>query len=190
MQTPTNNKAVFLDRDGVINIDKFYVYKIEEFEFKPGIFSLLSYFQELQYKIIIITNQSGIGRGEYTEEDFHKLTNWMLDQFSQNGVTINKVYYSPYHKEFGRGEYKKDSFLRKPNPGMILLAQEEFHLDLSRCLLIGDKETDIQAGINAGIPINILITSEQNPKTNATIVVQNLTDIISRLSRMIRHKDV
>lgn len=157
------NKALFLDRDGVINIEKNYVHKIEDFEFVDGIFELTKYYQDKGFLIIVITNQAGIGRGYYTEEDFHILNNWMIEQFKKNGVTITEVYYCPYHPVHGMGEYKKDSYDRKPNPGMILKAREKYNIDLGESLLIGDKESDIQAGKNAGIVKNFLIrTTDKN----------------------------
>lgn len=172
------NKALFLDRDGVINVDKNYVHKIEDFEFTEGIFEVLKHFQALGYLLIIITNQAGIGRGYYTESQFFTLTNWMINEFKKRGITISKVYYSPYHPQFGIGIYKKDSFCRKPKPGMILIAQKEFNIDLSQSILVGDKETDIEAGINAGIPVNILVNKQQSLETNATIVISEINDLI------------
>lgn len=164
------NKAVFLDRDGVINVEKNYVHKIEDFEFMDGIFDLLRYFQEKGYLLIIITNQAGIGRGYYTEEQFHILNTWMLKKFEEENIHITKVYYCPHHPKYGIGDYKKDSFDRKPNPGMILRAKSEFNIDLENCILIGDKESDIQAGLNAGIKMNILINSERWFKILSTIL--------------------
>ena len=168
------NKALFLDRDGVINVEKNYVYRVEDFEFIDGIFDVLRSFQERGYLLIIITNQAGIGRGYYTEEDFHRLNTWMLDVFKDKGITITKVYYCPFHKEYGMGEYKRDSYDRKPNPGMILKAEKDFNIDLSKSILIGDKESDIEAGINAGIPKNILINNEDNVSSRASYIVKNI----------------
>lgn len=153
------NKALFLDRDGVINVEKNYVHKIEDFEFIDGIFELTQYFQDKGYLIIVITNQAGIGRGYYTEEDFHKLNDWMIDQFKQKGILITEVYYCPFHPTHGIGEYKKDSFDRKPNPGMILDATRKYNINISESILIGDKESDIEAGNNANIGRNILFNS-------------------------------
>jgi len=155
-------KALFLDRDGVINVDKGYVHRIEDFEFIDGIFDVLKYFQNKGFLLIIITNQAGIGRGYYTKDDFFMLTNWMLAQFKNKGIHIAKVYFSPYHPVHGQGKYKKDSFCRKPNPGMILKAQEEFNMDLSESILIGDKVSDIKAGETAGIGCNILMESSNH----------------------------
>lgn len=145
------NKALFIDRDGVINRERNYVHRIGDFEFLPGIFTSLKKFNSLGYLIIIITNQAGIGRGIYTVEDYNKLTSWMLDEFENNGVEITDVYFDPYHPEHGVGKYKKESFDRKPNPGMILKASEKHAINLEKSVLIGDKLSDIQAGLNAGV---------------------------------------
>lgn len=149
-------KALFLDRDGIINIDKGYVFRKEDFDFFDGIFDLCKIAATLNYKLIVITNQAGIGRGYYTEDQFKELNEWMCSTFDENGVKIDKVYYSPYHPEHGLGFYKKDHDSRKPNPGMIKEAELEFNLDLGKSLLVGDKYTDILAGVRAGINLNIL----------------------------------
>ncbi len=148
------NKALFLDRDGVINIEKNYLYKIDDFKFIDGVFDSCKYFQDKGYLLIIITNQAGIAREKYTENDFDTLNQWMLEQFILQGITISHVYHCSHHPEF-TGECT----CRKPNPGMLFQAQQAFNLDLSRCILVGDKEGDIQAGINAGISQNILVRS-------------------------------
>lgn len=173
-------RALILDRDGVINTDKHYLHKIEDFSFIEGIVDALKYFAEKGYVLIIVTNQSGIARGYYTEEDFQRLTEWMLQQFLDQGVYITKVYYSPYHAEHGLGKYKKDSFCRKPNPGMILAAQEEFNLDLKNSILVGDNESDIEAGINAGIKTNILLKSYTSDfkETKATFIIDSIEELV------------
>jgi len=141
------NKALFLDRDGVINIDKRHLYLKEDFVFTPGIFDLCKKYLEAGYIILVITNQAGIAKGLFTKEDFLKLTDWMIGQFLNNGVIISKVFYCPHHPDItGFCE------CRKPNPGMILQAVKEFNLDISECVLIGDMESDIEAGRKAGIP--------------------------------------
>lgn len=173
-------KALFLDRDGVINKEKHYVYKIEDFEFIEGIFESCAYFQQQDYLIFVITNQSGIARGYYTNEDFSNLTNWMLKEFDCKGVKITKVYYSPFHPEYGIGQYRLDSWCRKPNPGMLEEAQKEFDLDLSQSILIGDKETDIEAGITANIGMNILVRSgcEINEKSSkADLIINSIREL-------------
>lgn len=144
-------KALFLDRDGVINVDTGYVYKKEDFCFVDGIFDLCHRAREQDFIIVVVTNQAGIARGYYTEDDFNTLNAWMLEEFKKQDITISEVYYCPHHPEFGIGIYKQDSFFRKPNPGMIFKARDEFNIDLSNSIIVGDKDSDIEAGRKAGI---------------------------------------
>ncbi|WP_443640373.1 D-glycero-beta-D-manno-heptose 1,7-bisphosphate 7-phosphatase [Candidatus Njordibacter sp. Uisw_039] len=153
--TPTGVRALFLDRDGVINIDHGYVHQIDNFEFVDGIFDVVQSACANNFKIVVVTNQAGIGRGLYSERQFHQLTSWMCRKFTKAGAPIDKVYFSPFHPTEGLGEYKKDDFSRKPNPGMILQAEKELCLDLDKSILIGDRSSDIQAGIAAGLGLNI-----------------------------------
>lgn len=152
--------ALFLDRDGVINHDHGYVYKCEDFDFIEGVFDLARHAYKQNYKIVVITNQAGIARGYYTEEQFHQLTDWMCKQFLFAGAEIERVYFSPYHPTAGLGRYQKDDISRKPHPGMILQAKNDLLIDLTRSVLIGDKVSDIQAGIAAGVGTNLLFSSE------------------------------
>ena len=140
-------KALFLDRDGVINIDKRHIFRKEDFEFSQGIFDLCKEYSDEGYLIIVVTNQAGIAKGYYSEADFLQLTAWMIDQFRANGVIISKVYFCPHHPDI-----TGPCDCRKPNPGMIFQAVKEFDLEISECVMIGDKESDLQAGRKAGIP--------------------------------------
>lgn len=178
--------ALFLDRDGVINIDHAYVSKQEDFEFVDGIFELCRSAKKLGFLICVVTNQAGIGRGYYTEEDFLELTNWMCSVFSEEGCEIDKVYFCPTHPVHGVGEYKTDSQYRKPRPGMILQAVQEFDIDLTKSILVGDKETDIQAGIAAGIKCNLLycaMFSEIPKKTDAVAIIESLLHVLPFLKK-------
>jgi len=139
--------ALFLDRDGVINEEINYLYKIEDFVFINEIFEICSFYQQNGYKIVVITNQAGIARGLYSEKDLFILNDWMTEQFLEKGIKIEKIYYCPHHPE-----YSGNCDCRKPNPGMIFKAEKELDLDLMRSVLIGDKDSDLEAGINAGIP--------------------------------------
>lgn len=149
-------RGLFLDRDGVINVDHAYVHRREDFEFMDGIFDLCRQARSLGYRIFVVTNQAGIGRGYYTEEDFHALSAWMSDVFAQESAPIDKIYHCPYHPEHGIGSYRQESSHRKPSPGMILDARDEFQVDLSSSIIIGDNLTDIEAGLAAGIGTRIL----------------------------------
>ncbi|MCB1189792.1 MAG: HAD family hydrolase [Leptospiraceae bacterium] len=155
------NKALFLDRDGIINIDTHYVHKIEDFVFIQDIFPLCRFFFKKGYQIFVITNQAGIARKYYTEADFHILTNYMINEFSKLEIPIQKVYFCPHHPTEGLGEYKTKCNCRKPAPGMILQAKQEFPIDLSSSVLVGDKESDIIAGLNAKVATNMLVSPQK-----------------------------
>lgn len=136
------NKAIFLDRDGTINVEKNYLYKIDDFEFLPGVVEALKKLQDAGYLLIIITNQSGIGRGYYTEKDFKKLNVWMVSTLKEMGVIINAVYYCPHLPDARIKEYRIDCECRKPKLGMYYQAIKDYDLDLSHCYAIGDKIRD------------------------------------------------
>ncbi|ADG92600.1 D,D-heptose 1,7-bisphosphate phosphatase [Arcobacter nitrofigilis DSM 7299] len=148
-------KAVFLDRDGVINVEKNYLYKAEDFEFIDGVFDTLKYLQDNDYKLFIITNQSGIGRGYYTQEDFNNLTSWMLNEFAKNGITISQVEFCPHAP-------MQECNCRKPKTGMIDNILKNHRIDLENSWLIGDKESDILCAINAGIKNTIQVKTGHN----------------------------
>lgn len=154
------NKAIFLDRDGVINIDVNYAHKPEQITFIEGIFDFCRKARGLGYKLIIVTNQAGIGRGYYTEEQFHRLMEWMLAQFRAKETSIDAYYFCPHHPEHGLGDYKQQCACRKPEPGMLNRAIKEWNIDVSQSLLIGDKQSDIDAAINAGLTDYILFEGQ------------------------------
>jgi len=141
------NKALFLDRDGVINHHDGYTYRIEDFRFMEGIFELTRSYFKAGYLIVVITNQAGIAKGIFTEDEFKRLTEWMTGQFRERGITVAKVYFCPHHPDISGS-----CSCRKPEPGMILAAAADYDLDLPECVLIGDMESDIEAGRRAGIP--------------------------------------
>jgi D-glycero-D-manno-heptose 1,7-bisphosphate phosphatase len=143
-------RALFLDRDGVVNRDAGYLYKIEDCQFIDGLFDMCRVARRLGYLLIIATNQSGIARGCFTEQDFQTLMAWMRDRFLLEGAPLAAVYHCPYHPD-GVGEYRKQSDWRKPAPGMLLQAARDFSLDLSASVLIGDQERDIAAARAAGL---------------------------------------
>ena len=175
-----SNKALFLDRDGVINLDHGYVYRIQDFEFQSGIFELVHEACQRDYLVIVVTNQSGIARGMYTEQEFHALSDWMVAQFEQNGGSIHRVYHSPFHPVSGLGEFKKDTDCRKPGPGMLFSARDELDIDLGQSVMIGDKVSDMQAAINAGVPRRFLLNSSKN---GDWVNASNLTQIKEALIR-------
>jgi D-glycero-D-manno-heptose 1,7-bisphosphate phosphatase len=145
------NRALFLDRDGVINEDYGYVHKIENFHFREGIFEVCEAAQKARMKIIVVTNQAGIGRGIYSENDFQKLTSYMIAQFSLASVVISGIYHCPFHPTYGIGHFKQSSFDRKPNPGMLVKAASAHNINPKMSIMIGDRDTDKAAAESIGI---------------------------------------
>ena len=153
---------------------------LKTFNFISGTFQTCRRFQAEGYAIIVVTNQAGIGRGYYTEADFHQLTNWMTQQFEANGVHITQTYYSPYHPTHGIGDYRRDHPDRKPNPGMLHRAQKDWQIDLAASFLVGDKESDIQAGHAAGVKATVLVRSGHaidETKTQASAIVNSIAEL-------------
>lgn len=172
----TLRPALFLDRDGIINEDHSYVCQQENFHFVDGIFELVASANQAGYLVIVVTNQAGIGRGYYSEAEFHELTAWMCDIFVQRGANIDAVYYCPFHPEHGIDKYKKESEFRKPNPGMLLLAANEHNIDLKNSLMVGDKISDIQAGQRAGVARLFYLGHE--PNVSDAAVIKSLHDLM------------
>ena len=144
----------------MINVDRGYVHRPEQFEFVPGIFPLARFWtNELHRPIVVVSNQSGIGRGYFDEKAHADLTRWMCDRFEAEGAAIARVYHCPYHPLHGIGEYRREHPWRKPNPGMILQAMFDFKLDPARCAIVGDQMSDIEAGAAAGLGLRILVAS-------------------------------
>jgi len=163
-------KTIFLDRDGVINKDTNYLSKIEEFEFINGIFKTCQYLLSIDYEIIVVTNQSGIARGYYSEKDFQNITQWMLSQFEINGVKILDVLHCPHSPD-------SNCNCRKPNPGLFIKAENKYDIDMEKSWMIGDSERDIQAANSAGIKKTILVRSGQKineSKSNAMFFLDSI----------------
>ena len=167
-------KAVFLDRDGVINIDKAYVSKIEDFEFCEGLFAALRVFQKLGYLLIIVTNQSGIGRGYYTEKDFETLSTWMKKKLLIENIKIDALYHCPHAPE-------ENCECRKPKSGMFKQALKNFNIDMTNSWMIGDKKSDIEAAQGAGILNTIFLGNAQN--SEAKYCVNFLLDTINLIKK-------
>ena len=152
-QKSNPKKIVFLDRDGVINIDHGYVSKKNSFKFQDFIFEFCRFVTSINFDLIIVTNQSGIGRGMYSEEEFNILNSWMLAEFKKQSVDILDVFYCPHHPD-------KGCECRKPAPGMFLNAIEKYNIDIDKSWMIGDKESDITASSLAGIENNIIVSNK------------------------------
>lgn len=164
--------ALFLDRDGVVNVDTNYLYRIEDVVFIEGIFDLVGAYRERGFKVIIVTNQSGIARGRYSEADFAVLTEWMQTEFALRGAPIDAVYHCPHHPSV-----TGPCSCRKPEPGMLLRAAQEHDVDLAHSVMVGDKERDILAAKRAGVPTTYLF--DRHPEaTEATRVIASLKELM------------
>jgi D-glycero-D-manno-heptose 1,7-bisphosphate phosphatase len=179
--------ALFLDRDGVINVDHGYVHRVEDFEFVPGIFELARFaVQDLCWPIVVVTNQAGIGRGFFDEASFQRLTRWMCDRFATEAAPITKVYHCPYHPEHGVGDYRRDHPWRKPKPGMLFQAAADLNLDLAQSAFTGDKMSDIECANAAGIGLRIMIDpSAVSPAGSVTgyEVARDLAQVLDLLRK-------
>lgn len=169
-------KALFLDRDGVINKDFGYVCEVERLEYVDGIFELCRKAKSKGYLIIVITNQAGIGRGYYSEQQFLDFMDIIKAKFIEEDCQIDAVYYCPHHPTAGIGEYRKNCKSRKPNNGMILRAEGDFSIDQENSILVGDKPSDIQAGSDSGIKNLYLFTGNKVSAVNSSQSMQ-LSDI-------------
>ena len=154
-------KTIFLDRDGVINLDLNYLSEINDFKFIDGVFDACKHFIELGYKIVIVTNQSGIARGYFSNHDFKILTRWMLLEFESRQIDILDIFYCPHAPN-------DNCSCRKPMPGMFLKAQKKYNIDMKNSWIIGDKEEDIIAANNSGIKNTIIVKSGHKVNENST----------------------
>lgn len=176
----STNKILFLDRDGVINVDVVHLHHIEDCQFVDGIFDLCRAAKEKGYLLVIVTNQAGIAKGLYSEDDFHQLMDYMQDVFEKEDCPIDDVFFCPFHTEAVIPEYRYDSPDRKPNSGMLLKALGKHHADAKNSMIIGDMETDITAGQKAALGKTILYSPE-GKKTAADITIRSLRDGIELL---------
>lgn len=169
------NKAIFLDRDGVLNYDLGYVFKKTDFKIIEGVIDSLKFFQEKNFLLIIVTNQSGIGRGYYSEEAFWDLNDFMIDIFKKQSVNIDDVIFCPHLPE-------ENCNCRKPRTGMIDIAVSKHAINKKKSYLIGDKESDIIAGTNSGLYKCFKVDNPSSgcSKEHKTETYRNLKEIVSR----------
>lgn len=178
--------ALFLDRDGVINVDHGYVHKPEEVAFVDGIFELIAAAKRAGYLVVVVTNQAGIGRGYYGEDDFHALMDWIKARFAERGGQLDAVYFCPYHPEHGIGEYRRESDCRKPAPGMLLQAARDLDIDLTGSIFVGDMPSDMAAGRAAGVGTLLQLGAEESDTADAHAgtPIQRLQEAILYLHRI------
>ena len=152
-------RAAFIDRDGVINEERHYVHRVEDFVLLPATLAGMLRLQQAGYLLIVVTNQAGIGHGLYTAAQFNALTEHMLRLTGAAGVHVVAVYHCPHHPQAAVDRYRMVCECRKPGPGMLLAAARDFDLDLSQSVMVGDKRSDIEAGRAAGVGRCVLVAS-------------------------------
>ncbi|MGL4861400.1 MAG: D-glycero-beta-D-manno-heptose 1,7-bisphosphate 7-phosphatase [Enterobacteriaceae bacterium] len=173
--------AIFLDRDGTLNIDYGYVHDIDHFHFIEGAIEACKKLKQMGFALILITNQAGIARGKFSEEQFLQLTEWMDWSLSDRGVDLDGIYYCPHHPDHGNALYRKACDCRKPEPGMLLAAKKDLNIDMMSSWMVGDKLEDLQAGRAAGVGTTVLVKTGK-PVTDmaqqtADIVIESLADL-------------
>jgi D-glycero-D-manno-heptose 1,7-bisphosphate phosphatase len=173
-----NRRALFLDRDGVVNVEVGYLHRAEEVRFVEGIFSLCRTAIKLGYRLIVVTNQAGIARGFYTEADFHTLMDFIRVELHAEQIELDAVYHCPFHPEHGVGPYKREHEDRKPGTGMLRRGAREFSLSLADSVMIGDRCSDIAAANAAGLRQAFLISgTEQSACSGQYLPVDSLTEV-------------
>ena len=179
--------AVFIDRDGVINVDHGYVHDEHDFDYIDGVFEATKALKEQGYLLVLVTNQAGIARGKYSEERFLSLTQWMDWNFVDHGVEFDGFYYCPHHPEHGIGEYKQDCDCRKPKPGMFISARDFLKIDMEKSVMIGDKVEDMMAAEAAGVGTKILVRTgkpvTEQGEALATVVLDSIADVPEYLKK-------
>lgn len=145
------DRVIFLDRDGTLNEEVHYLYKPEDLHIFPGVPEALKMLRQAGYRLVVVTNQAGVARGYYTEEDVKCLHRYMNRVLERDGAVIDAFYYCPHHPEHGVGAYKTECRCRKPGTGMFEMAEKQFEVDKARSFMVGDKLLDVEAGKNFGI---------------------------------------
>jgi D-glycero-D-manno-heptose 1,7-bisphosphate phosphatase len=179
----TGVPAAFLDRDGVINVDSGYVYRVANFQFIPGVLGACRSLHMAGYKLIVVTNQAGIAHGYYDEQAFKEITGWMSERFREAGAPLTGVYYCPHHPCGRVARFTRECSCRKPAPGMIAQAVREHQIDVANSFLVGDKESDLEAAERAGISTRYLVrtagrAAEQSDRSGE---FESLADVVHRV---------
>lgn len=180
-------KAIFLDRDGTLNIDHGYVHRIDDFHFIEGSIEALQKLKAMGFLLVLVTNQSGIARGYFSEEQFLQLTEWMDWSLADRGVDLDGIYYCPHHPQ-GQGEYKQDCDCRKPKSGMLDQAIRELNIDPAKSFMVGDKVEDLLAAQGAKVRSKILVKTGKpiTPEGEqlADYVIDSIADLPNLLNRL------
>ncbi|GKW25268.1 D-glycero-beta-D-manno-heptose 1,7-bisphosphate 7-phosphatase [Pectobacterium polonicum] len=178
--------AIFLDRDGTINVDHGYVHEIDDFQFIDGVIDAMRELKSMGFALVVVTNQSGIARGKFTEDQFMQLTEWMDWSLADRGVDLDGIYFCPHHPEAGEDEYRQACDCRKPEPGMLLSAQSELHIDMAASYMVGDKLEDMQAAIGAGVGNKLLVRTGKPVTEQGEALADGVLESLAELPKWIK----
>lgn len=177
--------AIFLDRDGTINVDHGYLHEIDNFQFIKGSIEAMYELKKMGFALVMVTNQSGIARGIFTEDDFMQLTEWMDWSLADRDVDFDGIYFCPHHPQAVIEAYRQQCDCRKPQPGMLLSAQKELNIDMAASYMVGDKNDDILAGRAAGVGRTVLVRSGKpvtaEGEKAADWVINSIADLPARI---------
>lgn len=183
------NKAIFLDRDGTINVEVDYLHKKEDFKFEKDADKAIKIFNELGYKVLVVTNQSGIARGYYSEEDLGILHKYVDQELEKIDAKVDAYYYCPHHLDAKIEKYRIDCQCRKPNLGMFMEAKEEFDVNFEESIIVGDKLSDLESGIRLGMTTVLVKTGHGKEEINKiyfkTETYENLYEFALKLKSKI-----
>lgn len=173
--------AIFLDRDGTLNVDHGYVHEIDNFQFIEGVIEACQALKKMGFALVVVTNQSGIARGMFTEDQFMQLTEWMDWSLADRDVDLDGIYFCPHHPEGSVEAYRQNCECRKPQPGMLLAAQQELNIDMAASYMVGDKPEDMLAGLAARVGTKVLVRSgkpvTEAGENSADWVLNSLADL-------------
>jgi D-glycero-D-manno-heptose 1,7-bisphosphate phosphatase len=180
--------AVFLDRDGTINVDHGYVHEIDEFEFIEGVIDAMRELKAMGFALVLVTNQSGIARGKFTEAQFETLTEWMDWSLADRGVDLDGIYYCPHHPQGSVEAFRQVCDCRKPHPGMLISARDFLHIDMAASYMVGDKVEDMQAAAAAEVGTKVLVRTgkpvTEEAENTADWVINSLADLPAAIKKL------
>lgn len=182
----SRRRAVFLDRDGTINVEKDYLYRVEDFEFIPGVPEAIRRLNDAGFLVVVVSNQSGVARGYFGVQEVEQLHRHMLTELALRGARIDGIYYCPHHPTQGTGEFLRECGCRKGSPGMLLDAARDLGIDLSASFMVGDKRADIEAGCAAGCRSLLVLTGHgvgqyAEPQDAPVAVFDDLPDAVCHI---------
>ncbi|ELM3735462.1 D-glycero-beta-D-manno-heptose 1,7-bisphosphate 7-phosphatase [Edwardsiella piscicida] len=178
--------AIFLDRDGTMNVDHGYVHDSDDFLFIDGVIDAMRELKAMGFALVMVTNQSGIARGMFTEDQFMHLTEWMDWSLADRGVDLDGIYYCPHHPQGSVPEYTQACDCRKPQPGMLLEAQRFLNIDMAASYMVGDKREDLQAAQAAGVGTKVLVRSGKPLSAEGEALADIVLDSLAQLPQAIK----